>query len=102
MTLVVRSPAAERDLQDIWLPIASDNPNAATRLVRVIGSRIAGLANFPRLGPRRPDIGTALRVLVEGVYLVLYETRPDTDDGPIDSVEIIRVVDGRRGLTQPF
>jgi toxin ParE1/3/4 len=38
-------------------------------------------------------------LLVEGRYLVLFETRPDTDDGPVDAVEILRVVDGRRDLT---
>jgi len=37
-------------------------------------------------------------VLFEGPYLILYETRPDTDDGPVDEVEIVRVVDGRRDL----
>jgi hypothetical protein len=31
MTRVFRSPAAERDLEDIWLTIAADNPTAATR-----------------------------------------------------------------------
>ena len=38
------------------------------------------------------------RILVEDPYLILYETHPDTDDGPIDSVEIVRMVDGRRNL----
>jgi toxin ParE1/3/4 len=26
-------------------------------------------------------------MLVEGPYLILYETHPDTDDGPIETVE---------------
>ena len=60
------------------------------------------LAAYPRLGPRRHDIRSGTRVLVEGPYLILYETHPDTDDGPIDEVEIVRVVDGRRDLTSPF
>jgi hypothetical protein len=37
-----------------------------------------------------------------GPYLVLYATRPDTDEGPVDAVEIVRVVDGRRDLTILF
>jgi hypothetical protein len=41
----------------------------------------------------------APRILMEGAYLLLYETHPDTDDGSIDSVEIVRVVNGRRDLT---
>jgi toxin ParE1/3/4 len=40
------------------------------------------------------------RVLVEGPYLVLFETHPDTEDGPVDWVEIVRVVDGRRDLAK--
>jgi toxin ParE1/3/4 len=102
VTLVVRSPAAERDLEDIWLTIAADNPPAADRVLRAIGAKIEHLADHPRLGPRRSDIRPATRMLVEGPYLVLYETQPDTDDGTVDAVAIIRVVDGRRDLTALF
>ena len=41
-------------------------------------------------------------MLVERPYLILFETHPGTDDGPVDRVEIIRVVDGRRDLTHLF
>ncbi len=102
MTSVVVSPAAARDLEDIWLTIAGDNALAATRLVRAIGAKINHLADYPRRGPRRPDIRPTARMLVEGPYLVLYETHPDTDEGPIETVEIVRVVDGRRNLTSLF
>ena len=54
------------------------------------------------MGLRRPDLRPAARILLEGPYLILYQTRPDTDDGPIAEVEIVRVVDGRRDLTRPF
>jgi toxin ParE1/3/4 len=30
---------------------------------------------------RRPEIAPSTRMLVEGVYLILYETHPDTDEG---------------------
>ncbi len=98
MTRVDLSPAAECDLEEIWLAIAADSPHAATRVVRAVGARIDQLADHPRLGPRRLDLQVRARVLVEGPYLVLYETHPDTDDGPIDWVGIVRVVDGRRDL----
>jgi len=58
------------------------------------------LAIYPRLGPRRPDIAPSARVLVEGRYLVIYEHHPNSDSGPINIVEIVTVVDGRRDLTQ--
>lgn len=102
MTRVSLSPAAERDLEDIWLTIAADNPGAATRMVRAIGARIDRLTQHPRLGPRRPDIRPTVRMLVEGPYLILFETHPDTDEGPVDQVEVVRIVDGRRDLTSLF
>jgi len=37
-------------------------------------------------------------MLIEGSYLILYETQPDTEEGPIEAVEIVRIVDGRRNL----
>lgn len=52
------------------------------------------------MGPRRPDIGPGVRMLVERPFLILYETAPDGDDEPIDKVEIVDVVDGRRDLSK--
>jgi len=37
-------------------------------------------------------------MLAEGPYVILYETIPDTDRGPVDTMQIVRVVDGRRDL----
>jgi toxin ParE1/3/4 len=38
-------------------------------------------------------------MLLEAPYLILYQTVPDTDEGPIDQVKVTRVVDGRRELS---
>ncbi len=102
MIAILRSPAAERDLEDIWLTIAADSPSAATRTLQAIVAKIERLADHPRMGPRRPEIRPAARMLVDGPYLILYQTHPDTDDGQVDAVEIVRVVDGRRDLTILF
>jgi toxin ParE1/3/4 len=99
MTPVFRSPAAERDPEDIWLTIAADDPTAATRIVHATGARIDRLGEYPRLGPRRPDVRPTMRVSVETPYLILFETHPDEDEGAIDRGEILRVVDGRRNLS---
>jgi toxin ParE1/3/4 len=37
-------------------------------------------------------------MLVETPYLVLYRIDPDTDEGVANTVEIVRVLDGRRDL----
>ncbi|HLH95187.1 MAG TPA: type II toxin-antitoxin system RelE/ParE family toxin [Xanthobacteraceae bacterium] len=60
--------------------MAADDPATASRIVRGISARINSLAEYPRRGPRRADIQASMRMLVEGPYLVLYETHPDADD----------------------
>jgi toxin ParE1/3/4 len=41
-------------------------------------------------------------MLIEGPYLILYETHPDSDEGLINNAEIVRIVDGRRNLKSLF
>jgi len=60
------------------------------------------LAEHPRLGLKRPEMRSNLRVLVEELYLVFYRIEPDQDDLTPHLVEIVRVVDGRRQLTPLF
>jgi toxin ParE1/3/4 len=89
-------------LLEIYIAIGIDNSDAAERLYTAMESKVNLLVNHPRLGVRRPEIQRSARILMEGAYLILYEAHPDTDDGPIESVEIVRVVDGRRDLSRPF
>ncbi len=95
---VLWAPQARQDLLDIYLTIGLDNPAAAERCFAAMEAKSRLLASHPRLGPRRRDIGTSARLLVESPYLILYETHPDTDQGQVDEVEIVRVIDGRRDL----
>lgn len=102
---ILWSPQALEDLMDVYVTIGLDNPEAAERVYSAIENRIGLLAEFPRLGPRRREIAPTARVLVEGSYVVLYELHPDTADtadASVDSVEIVRVVDGRRELSLLF
>jgi toxin ParE1/3/4 len=39
-------------------------------------------------------------MLAERPYLILYEITPDTDEGAVETIEIVRVVDGRRDLNR--
>jgi toxin ParE1/3/4 len=96
------TPRAEEDLIDIYAYIAVDSPSAADRVLAKLQSSLKMLACNPRIFALRPDIRPSTRVLIEGPYLVLFETHPDTDQGPIRSVEIVRVVDGRRNLKKLF
>ena len=79
-----------------------DSVRAAERIYDRLERRAAILCEQPRLGPRRPEIRPAIRLLVESPYLILYETVPDVDSGPVERIEIVRVVDGRRDIASLF
>lgn len=96
------TPRARQDLLEIGLLIASDNPDAADRILFSIEDRVELLRHNPRMGQRRRDIGRSFRVLVERPYLILYRLRPDTDDRPVETIELVRVIDGRRDLQHLF
>jgi len=89
-------------LIEIYIYIGLDNPSAAERIFDAVRAKAESLINYPRLGVRRPEIRPSSRILVEGPYLILYETHPDSDQGAIDEVEIVRIVDGRRNLKNLF
>jgi toxin ParE1/3/4 len=99
-TTVQWTPRAREDLLDIYVTIGFDNPSAAERMFSAIEAHVEMLASSPRIGVRRPEIARSTRILVEGVYLILYETHPDTNDGPVDSVEVVRIVHGHRDLSR--
>lgn len=101
-TKVLWTPLAHEDALDIYVAIGIDNPSAAERVYSTLMERSLQLASSPRLGVRRPEIALSARMLVEGVSLILYETHPDTDQGPIEAVEIVRVVHGHRDLARLF
>jgi toxin ParE1/3/4 len=95
---LVWTPQAREDLIEIYTYIGLDNPSAAERIFDTVQTRAELLAEYPRLGVRRPEIRPSTRMLVEGPYLILYETHPDSNEGCIDEVEIVRIIDGRRNL----
>ena len=89
------SRRAEHDLRQIWHSIATENPNAADRLLLRIDDKIQLLRESPGIGTPRDDIRPGFRMLVVGNYLLLYEYDPVAD-----TVELVTVVDGRRDLSR--
>lgn len=69
-----------------------DNDRAAERLVRKLFARMRNAAEFPGIGSPRPAFGKDARLLVEGRYIILYRSSPDT-------LLVLRVVHGARDLT---
>jgi toxin ParE1/3/4 len=86
------SPKADRDLDDIISFISEHNPRAAVRLLDRLAVRWQLLATQPRSGVPRPDLGFEFRTVAVGEYLSIYRLAGDT-------VEIVRVLHGRRLIT---
>ena len=82
--------------------IGLEQPAAAERYFDRIEGKARLLKSQPRMGVRRSDIRPSMRMLVEAPYLILYRTDPDTDEGSVTTVEIVRVIDGRRDLRGIF
>jgi toxin ParE1/3/4 len=92
---IIRSPASEQDLIDIWHWVAFESPSAADRLLDSISNRILQLADFPSLGRSRSDILPDMRSLTVGNHLILYRFAENT-------VTVVRIVHGARDLTALF
>jgi toxin ParE1/3/4 len=88
---VTRTKSADDDLDEIWLRVAIDNTAAADRLIDRIVARCRDLAEYPRLGPARPEIAPDARMLAVSDHLVIHRV-----DG--ENVQIVRVVHGARRL----
>ena len=101
-TELVWSNQARTDLLEIYVTIGPAQPAAAERYFDRIEAKAELLRSQPRMSVRRSDIRSSMRIPVEAPYLLLYRTDPDTDDGPIGAVEIVRVVDGHRDLHRIF
>jgi toxin ParE1/3/4 len=101
-TELVWSNQARADLLEIYVMIGLEQPAAAERYFDRIEEKARLLKSQPRMGMRRADIRPSMRMLVEAPYLILYRTDPDTDEGAIGTVEIVRVIDGRRDLGAIF
>lgn len=71
------TPEAERDRQDIWNYIASDNPSAAVLMDILFSQSIAKLERLPHLG--RPGHVAGTRELIpHPSYRLVYEISQQT------------------------
>jgi toxin ParE1/3/4 len=92
MAQVMYAAQARADIDDIWLAVAmSGGEELADRVIDGIEDRTAMLAQYPLMGPARPDIAEDARSLVVERWLVLYRAAAPC-------VLVMRVVDGARDL----
>jgi toxin ParE1/3/4 len=89
------SDKATADLDEIWLYITQDNPDAADKYIRAIVSRFPTLASMPFMGRQREELSPRLRSFPVGRHVIFYR--------PLDNgVEIARVLDGAKDLPPLF
>jgi plasmid stabilization system protein ParE len=76
MQQYILSPKALKHLQDIWGFIASENPQAADRLIDELSAAFEYLAEWPGSGHSRPDLTLEdLRFWPVRSYLVVYREK---------------------------
>ena len=95
MSRVVLSSRARKDLDDIWLYIARDNPAAADRFIDDILKTCRTLADSPLMGRSRPELARQLRSFPHRGYMIFYR--------PIrGGIPVARVAQGRRSIASLF
>ena len=92
MAEVVLTPLARRDLIELWKYLADDSPHNADRFLDYIEEKLRLLADNPRQGRRREELGRGMRsFLIEGYLAHVIYYRPLL--GPAGA-EIIHVLHG--------
>jgi len=61
MSTLRYADSAENDLLDAWLHIATDNPEAADRIIEAIDREARLLLTHPGMGRKRPELAAGLR-----------------------------------------
>jgi toxin ParE1/3/4 len=97
MGTAVWTPAAEQDLENIFLYIGREklSPTAAARVVREISEKADFYSTQPVLAEARPELGADLRAFYVHRYVIVY--RPSTD-----GIEVLRVIHGSRDVFRVF
>jgi toxin ParE1/3/4 len=95
MNAVRISRDADRDLDEIWLYIARDNVDAATRLIEEITASVSLIASCPEMGRKRDELRPELRSHPVGNYVVYYRIGRDF-------IGILRIVHGSRDPKRVF
>jgi toxin ParE1/3/4 len=91
MGQVITSPEARADLLEIWLYIATENPDAADRVLSTINDKAQALLANPEMGRRREELAYSLRSTPSGSYLIFYRISDS-------NIEIVRVLHSARDI----
>jgi toxin ParE1/3/4 len=93
MARLLKTPACDSDLYEIWDHIALDSRLAANRMLERLELRLQFLLKHPNTGERQDKFYPGMRSAVEGNYVIFYE--------PADETMIVhRVIHGARNWEQ--
>lgn len=87
--LVIVTPSAEADIDDIGASISRTSERQANRVVDKILERIERIAILPHAGAPRPQWGEGIRIAVQFKYLIIYRVGDD-------AAHVLRVLHGSR------
>jgi plasmid stabilization system protein ParE len=88
------TPAAERDIEEIWIYIANDSPENAADFILRFEDQINTLERLPERCPLIPEnelLGSFYRHLLYGAYRTIFRVAGNT-------VYILRIIHGARLL----
>lgn len=97
MSNVVWTPAAEQDLENIFLHIGREqqSPRAAARVIRDIVEKADTYAAEPLLAMIRHEFGPSIRAFYVHRYVIFYRAAAQ-------GIEVIRVIHGSRDMFRVF
>ncbi len=95
MTEPIFSPEARRDLVDAFEYVGEKSQAAAENLIRKVREIALKYVALPQMGRPREDLRPGPRSFVVKPYVVFYRPLDDT-------IEIVRVLHGRRDIESIF
>jgi len=95
MSVLLKRPQAEADLDDIWWYIAEDSPKNADKFLDLIQKKCELIADFPSLGESCDELIDGLLSFPAGNYIIFYFPLED-------GVDIVRVIHGSRDTSALF
>lgn len=95
MVKILLRPEAEKDLDEIWLYIAQDNPASADKFLDDIEEASRNFARFKNMGRNRDELYLGLQSFPVGKYLIFYMQISG-------GIEIIRVLHGMMDIDAFF
>jgi len=89
------SEQATHDLEDIWLYIANNSPQAADAFLDSIFEQCQLICESPEIGRERDELLPGTRSFPLKRYIIYYRVTPE-------AVEVVRILSGYRDIEAVF